>query len=112
MIEVIEKDARTLLAQRKDQRGKFTSRTQAELSFYRRMYHMLRRQAVNLFTTAAPMPIEEELADVKAKLKTMEELCLSTIHNKKQLQAQCVLLQQIVVELRAENQKLKERKRK
>ena len=113
MLETIENEAKTLMAQRKDQRGRFTtSQKEAELCFYRRMYHMFRRQCINIFSEVPESELARQNKELKAKLKSVEDSYMAALHNKKQLQAQCVLLQQTVAELRTENQKLKERKRK
>ena len=112
MLETIENEAKTLMAQHKDQRGRFTtSQKEAELCFYRRMYHMFRRQCINIFSEVPESELARQNKELKAKLKSVEDSYMAALHNKKQLQAQCILLQDTVVKLRDQVSKLQNKRK-
>jgi len=94
-----EIQAKTLLDQCKDQKGKFTSLHKAQLSYYRRMYYYFRNLSINLFGTNEET-IRTENKELKQRNKDLNDSVIMLNNQKKHLQETCILLQHELAEAR------------
>jgi len=103
MITTIEKSAKILLDQHKDQEGRFTSWLEAKISYHKKMHYYFRSYVNNMFNEvpADVLALKNEVEELRQKEKDNISNIVLLVQQKKQLQGTCITLQEEIKRLKS-----------
>jgi len=102
MITTIEKSAKILLDQHKDQEGRFTSWLEAKVSYHKKMHYYFKSYVNNIFNDvpADALALKNEVEELRQKEKDNISSIILLTQQKKQLQGTCITLQEEIKRLK------------
>ena len=103
MTTSIEKQAKKLLDQHKDQEGKFTSWLEAKVSYHKKLHYYFKSYVTNMFNEvpADILTLQKEVEELRLKEKDSISNIILLTQQKKQLQGTCITLQEEMKRLKA-----------
>jgi hypothetical protein len=102
MITTIEKSAKILLDQHKDQEGKFTSWLEAKVSYHKKLHYYFKSYVGNMFNEVPEdlLTLQKEVEELRLKEKDNQFNIVLLTQQKKQLQGTCITLQEEIKRLK------------
>jgi hypothetical protein len=102
MTTSIEKQAKKLLDQHKDQEGKFTSWLEAKVSYHKKLHYYFKSYVNNMFSElpADVLTLQKEVEELRSKEKDNISNIVLLSQQKKQLQGTCITLQEEIKRLK------------
>ena len=103
MITTIEKKAKVLLDQHKDQEGQFTSWLEAKVSYHKKLHYYFKSYVTNMFSELPEdvQALQKEVEELRSKEKDNISNIVLLTQQKKQLQGTCITLQEEIKRLKS-----------